>query len=137
MNIKIINVGNKITEKDFSNYYSELVKRISPYAKVEEIYLRNAKQLFEGIDRFKNVIVLDVGGEQLDSYQFSELLIKDLTFLIGPHDGFKEDEKEFLFRNFKTISLSKLTFPHRICKVLLLEQIYRGFCIINNYPYAK
>lgn len=137
MNIKIINIGNRIIEKDFSNYCSELVKRIMPYAKVEEIYLKNTKQLFEVIDKYRNIIVLDMEGEELDSYQFSKLLVRDLTFLIGPHDGFKKEEKKFLFSNLKTLSLSKLTLPHRLCKVLLLEQIYRGFCIINNHPYAK
>lgn len=137
MNIKIISIGNKITDGDLNNYCTELKKRIIPYAKIEEINFKNTKQLFEVIYKYKNIILLDVEGEQLDSNQFSKLLIKDLTFLIGPHDGFKEDEKKFLSYNFQTLSLSKLTLPHRLCKIFLLEQIYRGFCIINNHPYAK
>lgn len=137
MNIKIINIGNKLAEKDLNNYCTELVKRINIYANVEEICFKNTRQLFEVINKFKNVIALDIDGKQIDSYQFSKLLIKDLTFIIGPHDGFKKEEKDFLFSNFEILSLSKLTLPHRLCKILLLEQIYRGFCIIHNHPYAK
>jgi 23S rRNA (pseudouridine1915-N3)-methyltransferase len=137
LNIKIVSIGHKTSESDLNYYCCELIRRISPYSKIEEVNLKNTRQLFDIISKFKNVVVLDVDGRQLDSQQFSKLLVKDLTFIIGPHDGFNNQEKKLLFQLFETLSLSKLTLPHRLCKVLLLEQIYRGFCIINKHPYAK
>ncbi|MCX7769507.1 MAG: 23S rRNA (pseudouridine(1915)-N(3))-methyltransferase RlmH [Proteobacteria bacterium] len=137
MKISVISIGNKIVERDLKEYSNELIKRIKPFAKIEEIYFKETKQLFENIENLTNVIILDVDGKQLNSKEFSELLKKDLTFIIGPHNGFSEQERRHLLNKFKSLSLSKLTFPHRLCKILLLEQIYRGFCILSNHPYAK
>lgn len=68
MNIKIISIGNKISEKDLNNYCIELVKRINAYAKIEEVNLKNTKNLYEIIDKYKNIFVLDVDGKQITSF---------------------------------------------------------------------
>lgn len=81
-------------------------------------------------------IALDVEGEALDSYQFSEILKNnnDVRFFIGGAYGFN---RAFLQNNNKTISLGRLTYAHKIAKLVLFEQIYRGLCINNNHPYHK
>jgi 23S rRNA (pseudouridine1915-N3)-methyltransferase len=85
------------------------------------------------------LIVLDEKGTQMNSMQFSEFLNKTLThvssrtvFLIGGAYGF--DNKAYL-RAQQKISLSNLTFSHQLARIVLLEQIYRGFSILNNEPY--
>ncbi len=81
-------------------------------------------------------IALDVKGEELDSFEFSNLL-KDkinINFFIGGAFGFEES---FLKKTQKVISLSRLTYAHKIAKAVLFEQIYRGLCINANHPYHK
>lgn len=80
-------------------------------------------------------IALHPNGDELDSAEFSNL-IKDknkISFFIGGAFGFEE---KFL-QKMKNISLSKLTFSHKIAKIVLCEQIFRALCIINNHPYHK
>ncbi|MCV6607215.1 MAG: 23S rRNA (pseudouridine(1915)-N(3))-methyltransferase RlmH [Campylobacterales bacterium] len=81
-------------------------------------------------------IALDETGISLTSKEFSELLKdrQEINFFIGGSYGF---EKEFTAKCHKKISLGKSTLPHRLAKVVLLEQIYRGFTILNNHPYHK
>ena len=81
-------------------------------------------------------IALHPDGKLIDSFEFSELL-KDkvsIKFLIGGAYGF---ENEVLNKSNKVISLGKLTMSHKIAKIVLLEQIYRGFSILTNHPYHK
>ncbi len=80
-------------------------------------------------------IALHPSGEELDSYHFSNIL-KDrniVNFFIGGAYGFEET---FLCQT-RAISLSKLTFSHKIAQIVLCEQIFRALCIINNHPYHK
>lgn len=79
-------------------------------------------------------IVLDSRGNELTSLEFSKIVFNSsrLNFLIGPPDGFKELPTHDL-----VWSLSKLTFPWEICRLLVLEQLYRALCIKNNHPYHK
>ncbi len=137
MKINVINVGHKVQEKDLKEYCDGLKKRISSYAKINDIICKNEKELKNILKKLKNVIILDVEGDSLNSNQFALLLFQDITFVIGPHDGFSENTKMELRKKYKFISLSNLTLPHRLCKAVLLEQIYRGFCINYNHPYAK
>lgn len=137
MKIRILSIGNKLTEKDFNNYINELKKRIRPYAEIHDILLKNEEELKDFLSSYKNIFILDIDGEKLNSFQFSKLLNNDLTFVIGPHKGFDDKLKTEFKSKYRLISLSNLTLPHRLCKVILYEQIYRGFCIIKNHPYAK
>jgi len=81
-------------------------------------------------------IALDPLGKVIDSHEFSRLLSdqNDVRFFIGGAYGFN---KQFLSKCHKVISLSKLTFAHKIAKTILYEQIYRGLSITNNHPYHK
>lgn len=81
-------------------------------------------------------IALDVLGQKVDSFKFSNLLEDKLTinFFIGGAYGF---DREFLNMCDKSISLSELTFAHKIANIVLCEQIFRSLCILNNHPYHK
>lgn len=137
MKIKIFTVG-KIKEKDFLDYEGEIKKRISPFAQIIDESLEKTEEIFSKIKKDEKLIVLDVTGKELTSFEFSKLLdYPKISFFIGPHDGFSSDFLKEIKNNAEIISLSKLTFPHRLCKIILLEQIYRGFCIKHNLPYAK
>ncbi len=81
-------------------------------------------------------VALDVGGKESDSFEFAKMLRdkNEISFFIGGAYGFGDD---FLKEFDKKISLSRLTFGHKVAKVVLLEQIYRGLAINNNHPYHK
>ena len=81
-------------------------------------------------------IALDVLGKQMDSFKFSKLLDNKITinFFIGGAYGFN---REFLTKCDTTISLSQLTYAHKIANIVLVEQIFRSLCILNNHPYHK
>ena len=86
------------------------------------------------------IIVLDLSGKQLDSPAFSEVFAKcmmlgqDINFIIGGAFGL---DKSILDLAHSKLCLSKMTFPHQIAKLLLLEQIYRAQTILENHPYHK
>ena len=81
-------------------------------------------------------VALDVGGDLVDSHQFSKLLENrsQVNFFIGGAYGF---EKGFLNSCDRVISLGKITMAHKVAKVVLLEQIFRGLCIAHKHPYHK
>jgi len=81
-------------------------------------------------------IALDEEGDELTSVEFSKIFENgsDIRFFIGGAYGFEES---FLARTQRVISLSRLTYAHKIVKMVLSEQIYRGLCIKNNHPYHK
>ncbi|BFU78006.1 23S rRNA (pseudouridine(1915)-N(3))-methyltransferase RlmH [Arcobacter sp. 15-2] len=81
-------------------------------------------------------IALDVLGQKLDSFKFSKLLEDKITinFFIGGAYGF---DRKFLSKCDKVISLSELTYAHKIANIVLCEQIFRSLCILNNHPYHK
>ncbi len=93
------------------------------------------KALIPYIDKSYKV-VLHPEGRLLDSFEFSKLLSDKIAvkFFIGGAYGFEE---AFLKQCDQQISLGRLTMSHKIAKAVLLEQIYRGFSILNNHPYHK
>ena len=151
MNVKVFTI-EKSSDKSLDAIASEYTKMISRFAKVEEIKIfnkqiataqmigeREAKasytKAYESHLKGYNV-ALDVQGEQLSSEQFSTIFDQDVSinFFIAGAFGFDE---AFLGQTQKIISLSRLTYAHKIAKVVLFEQIYRGLCIKNNHPYHK
>lgn len=157
MNINIVCAG-KLKEKFFAGAAEEYIKRLSRFAKItvseipDEKVPPNASE--KDIERIKNtegekmldkigggyVFALCVEGKQLSSEDFSGKIAgimmntADITFLIGGSYGLSDKAKARA--DFK-ISFSKMTFPHQLMRVILLEQIYRGFKIINNESYHK
>ncbi|MBP3841183.1 MAG: 23S rRNA (pseudouridine(1915)-N(3))-methyltransferase RlmH [Bacilli bacterium] len=150
--IRIISVG-KIKETYLKDAIEEYKKRLSKYTKLEIIEIQDegiddiekAKRL-EGERIKKNinpkdyVITLEINGKQIDSKQLAVLLdekqivYSNITFIIGGSYGLSEDITSL--SNYH-LSFSKMTFPHQLFRVLLLEQIYRAFKINNNESYHK
>ncbi len=150
--IKIICVG-KLKEKYLIEAVDEYRKRLSKYTKIEIIEVADENFLdiqkvrdLEGIkiNKFINekdyVITLELEGEQLDSMKLAKklestlVINSNLVFVIGGSYGLSNEVKQRA--NFH-LSFSKLTFPHQLFRVLLLEQIYRAFKINNNESYHK
>lgn len=147
--IKIICVG-KLKEKYLIEAIKEYQKRLSKYTKLEIIELPdyNYDQVKTKIEEGKNilskisekdyVVTLEINGKELDSICLSSFIdsniSKNITFIIGGSNGLSDD---VLKRTNYSLSFSKLTFPHQLFRVLLLEQIYRSFKIINNESYHK
>ena len=95
-----------------------------------------AKKISEYLGGKSYKVILDVTGKALDSHEFSELINinKDIDFIIGGAYGL--DQTILSLADFK-LSLSKMTYPHQLAKILLLEQIYRAQTIVENHPYHK
>lgn len=159
MKITILTVG-KIKEKYLKDAIAEYAKRLSRYCKLEivevadEKTIENASQVLETQIRDKEaerlmkyiredayVITLEIKGKQLTSEELSgkinQLGIQGkshIIFVIGGSIGLGD---EILKRSDYALSFSKMTFPHQLMRVILLEQIYRSYRIINGEPYHK
>ena len=142
--IKIICVG-KLKEKYLVDACIEYTKRISKYTKIEIIELKDSNINDEKDNILKHInkeyiITLEIEGEMIDSPTLAHkidnifLTNPNITFIIGGSDGLHEDIKKI--SNYK-LSFSNLTFPHQLFRVMLLEQIYRSFKILNNETYHK
>lgn len=148
--IKIICLGN-IKETYLKEALQEYQKRISKYTKLEIIELRDEKDtanplkkekenILKHISEKDNIVILDIKGKEYTSEEFATFINKELTlnsnitFIIGSSYGLDEEIKKL---TNKKISFSHLTFPHQLFRVILLEQIYRAFKILNNETYHK
>ena len=143
--IKIICIG-KLKETYLKEAVADYKKRISKYHKLEILELpdSNIEEEKENIRKNLNpkdyIITMEIEGKELDSKELSKKIDKTfitnstITFIIGGSDGLHQEIKELA--NYK-LSFSKLTFPHGLFRLLLLEQIYRSFKILNNETYHK
>ena len=149
--IRIICIG-KIKEKYLVDAINEYKKRLSKYTKLEITELPDfdydLKKSLE-IERdniLKNIkltdynILLDLDGQEFTSLEFARNIDKirlnnsNINFIIGGSNGVHDDIKKIAN---SIICFSKLTFPHQLFRVILLEQIYRSFKILNNEEYHK
>lgn len=159
MKIKIVAVG-KIKENYLKEGISEYLTRLSPYAKLEiaevidskvkdnpnqsditKVINEEGERILSKIKDSEYVINLDLNKEEFDSVQFSKFIEKkmidggaSLTFVIGGSYGLSNKVKQ---RANYSISLSKMTFLHQMTRLILLEQLYRSFKILNNETYHK
>lgn len=160
MKIKIIGVG-KIKEKFFKDAIKEYLKRMGPYCKLEIIEVADesaAENLSQKeLDQVKEiegdrilkkikdedfVVSLEILGKQMTSENFAAFIEnemaegfgRDMVFVIGGSNGLAKEVSQRA--NYK-LSFSKMTFPHQLMRLVLCEQIYRAFRIINNHPYHK
>jgi len=143
--IKIICVG-KIKEKFYVDALNEYKKRLSKYTKLEIIELQDSDILKEKDLILKNInfkdynIALAIEGKEYNSVELSSHIDKiqsinsNITFIIGGSDGLDTEIKN---KVNELISFSKLTFPHQLFRIILLEQIYRSFKINKNETYHK
>lgn len=159
MKITLITVG-KIKEKYLKDAIAEYSKRLSKYCKLTVIEVADGKTPDQASEAVENsirtkegerilkhikedmyVITLEIGGKMLSSEELSakleELGLKgksNVAFVIGGSIGLGE---EVLARSDYALSFSKMTFPHQLMRVILLEQIYRSYRIIHREPYHK
>lgn len=143
--IKIVCVG-KVKEKYLQDAISDYMKRLSKYHKVNIIELEDSNmeeetvRILKHIDNKDYVIALDINGNMISSVELSDKIDKlfitnsNISFVVGGSEGLGMEVKE---RANYSMSFSKLTFPHQLFRVILLEQIYRSFKILNNETYHK
>jgi 23S rRNA (pseudouridine1915-N3)-methyltransferase len=146
--IKIISVG-KLTQKYLLEGIGYYQKQIP--VKIEFIEVTDEKtasgieiEKMRILSKLKDsdyIIALAIQGKMIDSYEFSNIIDqimtyeqKDIVFIIGGSYGLSE---EILIKANLKISFSKMTFPHQLMKLILIEQIYRGYMILKNHPYHK
>lgn len=159
MNIKIITVG-KLKEKYLKQGIAEYAKRLGSYCKLQVIEVNDEKapetlsdkemdivkdkegeRILAKISDQSYVFALAINGKQYDSVDFAKKIERlgitgksDITFIIGGSLGLS---KEVLKRANEEISFGKLTFPHQLMRLVLVEQVYRAFRIINGHAYHK
>ena len=159
MNIDILCVG-KIKEKYLNDALNEYSKRISRYAKLnfievadektvdkqsaaldDKVKLSEAYRLSKYLKEDAYIISLEIEGKMLDSVELAERIKKSgvdgystIQFIIGGSLGLHDCITKSADLH---LSFSKMTFPHQLMRVILTEQIYRAFRIINNEPYHK
>ncbi len=159
MKITLVTVG-KVKEKFYTQAIDEYKKRLSKYCKIDIIEVPDEKTMDlskEGLNRkviekegerilanIKDdayVIALAINGKMLDSVELSEKIDElmvggksQIVFVIGGSLGLSE---QVMKRADYSLSFSKMTFPHQLMRVVLMEQIYRSFRIMNNEPYHK
>ncbi|MGN0317356.1 MAG: 23S rRNA (pseudouridine(1915)-N(3))-methyltransferase RlmH [Lachnospira sp.] len=157
--ITIVCVG-KIKESFFTQAVGEYSKRLSGYCKLEIIELPDEKtpdnaseqlnlkikdkegeRILSAIKDDAFVIALAIEGKMLDSVELSDKInelavggVSNITFVIGGSLGLSQN---VMNRADYKLSFSKMTFPHQLMRVILLEQIYRAFRIMKNEPYHK
>ncbi|MBR2700793.1 MAG: 23S rRNA (pseudouridine(1915)-N(3))-methyltransferase RlmH [Erysipelotrichaceae bacterium] len=152
--ITVIAVG-KLKEKAYKDLVDEYVKRLSAYTKVEIIEVADetnqmedtkvkkleGERILKAIKKDSFTVLLDLRGRMLNSNELS-LKIQEIntyhssniTFIIGGSLGVSDEVYSRADYKWK---LSDLTFPHNLVRVILLEQIYRSYKIMNNEPYHK
>ena len=159
MNINIIAVG-KVKEKYILNGIAEFKKRLTPHAKVNIIEVsdeaapenlsnsemeivknKEGEKILKKIKDQDYVVTLEIKGKKLTSEKFAEKIEEiqlggnsTIDFVIGGSLGLSD---EVMKRSNFALSFSDMTFPHQLMRLIFIEQVYRSFRIINNYPYHK
>lgn len=149
--IRIVCIG-KIKEDFYKDAINEYKKRISKYTNIEIVELPDysydlKKTMLMEYNSIVNVlnksdynILLDISGNELDSITFAKRMNdilninSNITFIIGGSNGVLDQLRDLV--NYR-LSFSKMTFPHQLFRVILLEQIYRTYKINNNEEYHK
>ena len=146
MKIKVAWIG-KTKEPAIQNLTDEYLKRIARYAEIEGLTVKDEAAMLalarpdRGKDRGKQghrLVLLDSRGKQFSSEELAAFLDREqvhavpLLFAIGGSDGFTDEARR---QSHLTLSLGKMTLPHELARVVVLEQIYRAFTILKKHPY--
>ena len=154
MIIKIISIGNKLNKREseaIDFYLKQLPKNIkvdfvdlksqqNPNYSIKEVVKKESQLINSKISDKDFVIAWDSSGEQISSKAFSKLIFKNreinnnISFIIGGSFGLSSN---ILNRSNQILSASLFTFPHKLFRLIIVEQIYRAHTIINNMPYHK
>ena len=156
MNITVIAVG-KLKERFWTDACAEYLKRLKAYAKVtvkevadvdpakaggvEQARSKEGQAVLAAVPQRAHVIVLAIEGRERSSVEFSQRLddlalggTSDICFIIGGSDGVSA---EVYARADELLSFGRITLPHNLARVVLLEQVYRAFKISHHEPYHK
>ena len=160
MQINLIVVG-KIKEKFIRDAIDEYKKRLSVFSKLKIIEVadekvpenlsqkeleyaieKEGKKILEKIKDDSFLVSLEINAKEKSSLEFANFIKdemqngfgRDLNFVIGGSNGLSDEVSK---RANLKLSFSKMTFPHQLMRLILIEQIYRAFMIINNKPYHK
>jgi 23S rRNA (pseudouridine1915-N3)-methyltransferase len=151
LEINVVAVG-KVKEKSMRELVAEYSKRITAFAKLNIVEIKEintddqdknlANEALAILEKLKGyVVTLEIEGVALESRQLATFIqermnqgVSTINFVIGSSCGLSQIIKDKA--NYR-LSLSRLTFPHQLTRVILLEQIYRSFTIINNQSYHK
>ena len=150
--IKIITVGG-IKEKYLKEAIEEYLKRLKKYTNIELIEVKDeglveeskaisleAEKIKKYLNQKEYIITMEIDGKEMTSVEFSnkinQILIENsnITFIIGGSYGLSKEIKQQAKLH---LSFSKMTFPHQLFRVMLLEQVYRAYKIMNNESYHK
>ena len=154
MKLEVISISNKLTKweeetlkfylKQISLFANITIQNIKPAQgrnlSVKEVQINEEKDILKRIKPNSLIISFDRKGKQLDSLQFADLTQnflssgKSCSLVIGGSHGLSES---FIAKSDHVISFSALTFPHKLFKILLIEQLYRSITIIQNKSYHK
>ena len=154
MIIKIISIGNRLNtwEQDSVNFYLKqlpknlkiefvnLKSRQNPNYSESEVIKKESQSIMSKLSKDDFVIAFDMNGDQICSKKFSDLIFdylqsyKTIIFVIGGSFGLSSEIKD---NSNKVLSASLFTFPHRLFRLILVEQIYRAHTIVSNMPYHK
>lgn len=159
MNINVIAVG-KIKESYLKEGIRDYQKRLKPYVNLtireipdlaagdnlsdkdlENIKIKEGEKILEALGENTYTIGLDIQGKMLDSVELAQKVenltidgYSDISLIIGGSNGLSNEVLSSV--DFR-LSFSKMTFAHQMVRLILLEQVYRAFRIINNHPYHK
>jgi 23S rRNA (pseudouridine1915-N3)-methyltransferase len=150
MKFRFIWIG-KTKDKNWKALQDEYLRRLSHFVKCEITEIKDSarhegpeiegKRILEILNPKSFAVILDVGGKQISSRQLAAEITrwqddsqKEITFVIGGADGVSPAIRE---KANYLLSLSFLTFTHEMARVVLLEQLYRGYSIIKGFPYQK
>lgn len=140
MKITIVAVG-KLKEREVRSIADDYWSRIRRVVKGIELEVKDDAQLMSSVPNADVLVALEVDGSAMTSEAFAKKLETwsqkgkgEIVFLIGGAEGLPEDLSA---RAHTRLSLSSMTLPHRLARVLLLEQIYRGLSILRGEPYAR
>ena len=156
MKMTVVAVG-KLKERFWSDACAEYLKRLQPYARVtvkevadvdpgraggvDAAREKEGTSLLSALAETSYVILLDIDGKQRSSVEFSQRLDalalagkSDLAFVIGGSDGVSDAVRR---RSNETLSFGRITLPHNLALVVLLEQVYRAMKISRGEPYHK
>lgn len=140
MRLYVVAAG-RIREKALRAVADDYLTRVRHYARCDEIEVKSSKDLERALPREATMVALEPDGEALTSRALAEKLERwgargkgDVAFVIGGAEGIPDTVTK---KAHARLSLSTLTLPHRLARVVLLEQIYRSFTILRGEPYAR
>ena len=150
MKFRFIWIG-KTKEKSWKSLQDEYLRRLSHFVRCDVVEIRDSaphegpeiegKRILENLNQNSLVVLLDVKGRQISSPQLAEQIekwqvrgLKEVSFIIGGAFGVSQAVGEIA--DF-SLSLSFLTLTHEMARVVLLEQLYRGYTILKGFPYQK